>query len=137
MAAPAEKRGRGGAGARRSGRAALSRDAILQAALAVADREGLAGLTLRKIAAELGASPMGVYRHFHNKAEILGELVDLVITEREREADRQLASQVEVISDEEALKQEMARLTKEMDATEQKLAALKPRKVTMADVKEE
>jgi len=66
-------------GRRASGRAALSRDAILRAALATADREGLEGLSLRKIAAELDASPMGVYRHFYNKAEILSELVDHVI----------------------------------------------------------
>jgi TetR/AcrR family tetracycline transcriptional repressor len=91
MAAVTRERGRGRAAARRgrgdserraradSGRAALSREAILRAALDVTDREGLEGLTLRKIAAALGASPMGVYRHFRNKAEILGELVDLVI----------------------------------------------------------
>jgi AcrR family transcriptional regulator len=83
MAAVTGKRGRGGGAARRArgrpARAALSREAILRAALDVTDREGLEGLTLRKIAAELGASPMGVYRYFRNKAEILGELVDLVI----------------------------------------------------------
>ena len=74
---PASGAARPGRG--RSARAALSREAILRAALAVSDREGLDGLTLRKIAAELGASPMGVYRYFRNKAEIVGELVDLVI----------------------------------------------------------
>jgi AcrR family transcriptional regulator len=83
MAAVTGKRGRGAGAARRArgrpARAVLSREAILRAALDVTDREGLEGLTLRKIAAELGASPMGVYRHFRNKAEILGELVDLVI----------------------------------------------------------
>jgi AcrR family transcriptional regulator len=62
-----------------SGRATLSRQAILRAALHIADRDGLGGLTMRKIAGHLGASPMGVYRHFRNKAEILGGLVDLVV----------------------------------------------------------
>ena len=57
----------------------LSREAILRAALEIADRDGLGGLTMRKIAGRLGASPMGVYRHFRNKAEIVGGLVDLVI----------------------------------------------------------
>ena len=57
----------------------LSREAILRAALQIADRDGLGGLTMRKIAGQLGASPMGVYRHFRNKAEIVGLLVDLVI----------------------------------------------------------
>jgi TetR/AcrR family tetracycline transcriptional repressor len=60
-------------------RTPLSREAILRAALEIADRDGLGGLTMRKIAGRLGASPMGVYRHFRNKAEIVGLLVDLVI----------------------------------------------------------
>jgi AcrR family transcriptional regulator len=60
-------------------RKTLSRQAILRAALQIADRDGLGGLTMRKIASRLGASPMGVYRHFRNKAEIVGGLVDLVI----------------------------------------------------------
>jgi AcrR family transcriptional regulator len=60
-------------------RTILSREAILRAALEIADRDGLGGLTMRKIAGRLGASPMGVYRHFRNKAEIVGGLVDLVI----------------------------------------------------------
>ena len=60
-------------------RATLSGEAILRAALHVADRDGLSGLTMRKIAGHLGASPMGVYRHFRNKAEIVGGLVDLVV----------------------------------------------------------
>lgn len=60
-------------------RTALSHEAILRAALRVADRDGLGGLTMRKIAGQLGVSPMGVYRHFRNKAEIVDGLVDLVI----------------------------------------------------------
>jgi AcrR family transcriptional regulator len=60
-------------------RASLSREAILRAALHIADRDGLGGLTMRKIAGHLGASPMGVYRHFRNKAELVGGLVDLVV----------------------------------------------------------
>jgi AcrR family transcriptional regulator len=63
----------------RAQRATLSREAILGAALHIADRDGLGGLTMRKIAGHLGASPMGVYRHFRNKAEIVGGLVDLVV----------------------------------------------------------
>jgi AcrR family transcriptional regulator len=66
-------------GSSASERATLSRDSILRAALHVADRDGLGELTIRKIAGHLGASPMGVYRHFRNKAEIVAGLVDLVI----------------------------------------------------------
>jgi len=60
-------------------RTSLSRETILRAALHIADRDGLGGLTMRKIAGRLGSSPMGVYRHFRNKAEIVSGLVDLVI----------------------------------------------------------
>ncbi len=60
-------------------RGTLSAEGILRAALTIADRDGLAGLTIRKIATDLSASPMGVYRHFRNKAEIIDGLVDLVV----------------------------------------------------------
>jgi len=60
-------------------RGTLSPEVILRAALQVADRDGLSGLTIRKLAAQLGASPMGVYRHFRNKEEIVERLVDLVV----------------------------------------------------------
>ena len=83
QAARAEKRGPKGAsgpkGPPSAERRPLSREAILRAALQIADRDGLGGLTMRKIAGQLGASPMGVYRHFRNKAEIVDGLVDLVI----------------------------------------------------------
>lgn len=51
----------------------------MQAALEIADREGLANLTLRKIATHLGASPMAIYRHFRNKAALVAKLPDLVV----------------------------------------------------------
>ncbi len=60
-------------------RGTLSREVILRAALRVADRDGLNGLTMRKLAAGLGASPMALYRHFRNKEEIVDGLVDVVV----------------------------------------------------------
>ncbi len=60
-------------------RGSLSPEVILQAALAIADREGLACLTLRKIATKLDASPMAIYRHFRNKAELVAKLPDYVV----------------------------------------------------------
>ena len=64
---------------KRNERGALSADAILRAALAVVDSEGLDGLTVRKMASRLDVSPMAVYRYFRNKAEIVDNLVDLVV----------------------------------------------------------
>jgi len=79
------------AASKQTARATLSAEGILRAALLIADRDGLGGLTIRKIATDLGASPMGVYRHFRNKAEIVDGLVDLVVGDYDvmnhREAD--------------------------------------------------
>ena len=46
--------------------------------MAVADAGGLARLTIRSLAAELGVKPMAVYHHVANKDEILDGIVDLV-----------------------------------------------------------
>ena len=79
MAESAEKSE--GAGGLRRGR--LSRERVLQAALAVADAGGLASLTIRSLATELGAKPMSVYYHVASKSEILDALVDTVFGEIE------------------------------------------------------
>jgi AcrR family transcriptional regulator len=54
---------------------------VLRAALAVADRGGVTGLTIRSLAAELGAKPMSVYHYVASKDEILDGIVDLVFDE--------------------------------------------------------
>jgi len=62
-------------------RSALSRDRVLHAAVAVADADGVAGLTIRSLAAALGVKPMSVYHYVANKDEILDGIVDLVFAE--------------------------------------------------------
>lgn len=57
----------------------LSRDRILDAALKVARAEGLAGLSQRKLASELGVSAMAMYRHFRDKDALVHALLDHVI----------------------------------------------------------
>lgn len=59
--------------------ATLSPSLIQRTALDIVDRLGLEGLTVRKLAEELGVTPMAVYRHFENKGAIEGTLVDLVV----------------------------------------------------------
>jgi len=59
----------------------LTRERVIQAALAVADSGGLGSLTIRTLAKELGAKPMSVYYHVANKDEILAALVDIVFGE--------------------------------------------------------
>jgi len=64
-------------------RTRLSRARVLEAAVTVADTGGIAGLTIRSLAAELGVKPMSVYHHVANKDEILDGIVDLVFGEIE------------------------------------------------------
>ena len=61
----------------------LSRDRVLRAALALADEEGLAGLTMRRLGQELGVEAMSLYNHVAEKDDILDGLVDLVFGEIE------------------------------------------------------
>jgi AcrR family transcriptional regulator len=59
-------------------RAPLSRERVLDAAIAIADAQGLQGLTMRSLARELGVQPMSLYHHVANKEEILDGVVDVV-----------------------------------------------------------
>jgi AcrR family transcriptional regulator len=62
-------------------RETLSREALLEAGLRIARREDLENLTLKKLADEFGVTPMAVYRHFKNKAEIIDGVLDLFVRE--------------------------------------------------------
>jgi AcrR family transcriptional regulator len=57
----------------------LSADQLASAALAVIDRAGLAALTMRAVASELGMSTMGLYRYVHDREELEGLVVELVL----------------------------------------------------------
>ena len=57
-------------------RVRLDRDAIVDAAQRILDQDGLEGLTMRRIGAELGVDPAAVYRHFRNKDELVVALAD-------------------------------------------------------------
>lgn len=47
------------------------RERILQAAAAAFEREGLEGLSMRKVAAAVGLTPMALYRHFADKQALI------------------------------------------------------------------
>ena len=55
---------------------ALSIDRIAQAAIAVADAEGLAGVSMQRVAAELGVTKMALYRYVPGKADLIALMVD-------------------------------------------------------------
>ena len=57
-------------------RPALSRESIVQAAIEIANQEGLKGLSIRKIATMLGASPMALYYHVPSKHNLLNLMLD-------------------------------------------------------------
>src|SRR5262245_40544846 len=59
-------------------RAGLSRERILEASLRLVDTAGLDGLSMRRLAAELGVDPMAVYHYFRGKRAILLALVESV-----------------------------------------------------------
>ena len=62
--------GRRGAG-KRGPRPGLSADAIVDAAIRLADVEGLEGVSMARVAAELGFTPMSLYRYVASKEELL------------------------------------------------------------------
>jgi AcrR family transcriptional regulator len=53
---------------------------LATAALAVIDRQGLAALTMRAVAGELGMSTMGLYRYVTDREQLESLVVDLVLT---------------------------------------------------------
>ncbi|HTU29496.1 MAG TPA: TetR/AcrR family transcriptional regulator [Solirubrobacteraceae bacterium] len=57
--------------ARRGPRAELSIEAIVRAAIKVADAEGLEAVSMGRVAKELGFTPMSLYRHLGGKEELL------------------------------------------------------------------
>lgn len=69
--------------ARRRPPAPLSRQAIVDAALTLADAEGLEAVSVRRVASELGAGPMRLYGYVGSKDELLALLVDRVYGEIE------------------------------------------------------
>ncbi|MGA5192348.1 TetR/AcrR family transcriptional regulator C-terminal domain-containing protein [Streptomyces exfoliatus] len=54
----------------------LSRERLVEAALALADAEGLHALTMRRLATALGVSTMALYRHVPGKAELVRLMTD-------------------------------------------------------------
>lgn len=61
----------------------LQRDRIVQHALEVADEEGLDAVSFRRLAADLGVTPMALYRHVADRDDLLAAMSDLVIAEIE------------------------------------------------------
>ena len=63
---------------------ALTVERIVEAAVGIADAEGIAGMSMRRVADELGAGAMTLYRYFPGKAELLDVMLDTVYGELPR-----------------------------------------------------
>ncbi len=59
----------------------LSRERIVGAAISLADRDGLAAVSLRKIGASLDAGPMRLYGYIATKDELIELMVDAIYGE--------------------------------------------------------
>ena len=64
-------------------RTPLNRQRVLDAAVTLADRDGVAALSMRRLAQELGVEAMSLYHHVANKDAILDGIVDVVFAEIE------------------------------------------------------
>ncbi|MFG2309883.1 TetR/AcrR family transcriptional regulator C-terminal domain-containing protein [Streptomyces sp. NPDC048566] len=80
---PTGGRGRRASDRGRYGR--LSRERVLASALEVVDRDGLSGLSMRRLGAELGVEAMALYRYASGKDALLDGLVEAFCQELETE----------------------------------------------------
>jgi AcrR family transcriptional regulator len=66
-----------------SSRVALSRDVIVDTAIMILDRDGLDGVSMRRVAEELGTGAASLYAHVANKDELLELAHDRIMSEIE------------------------------------------------------
>ena len=65
----------------------LSKQRVVLEAVGLADREGVDGLSMRRLAAVLGAGAMSLYHYVANKEELLDAMIDIVFEEIELPTD--------------------------------------------------
>jgi TetR/AcrR family transcriptional regulator, tetracycline repressor protein len=73
--------------AREADKTRLTKQAVVDCALALGDAEGVEALTIRRIATELGVTPMALYWHFRNKEELLAGVGDQIWRELDTDVD--------------------------------------------------
>ncbi len=59
----------------------LSRRRIVLAALSLVEEHGLEGLTMRRVASALDVTPMSLYNHVSDKAELIDLMVDFILAD--------------------------------------------------------
>jgi TetR/AcrR family tetracycline transcriptional repressor len=68
----------------------LSRTAIVERALEIADTEGIDAITIRRISKEFGVTPMALYWHMQNKDELLEAMGDALFADLAADVDPEL-----------------------------------------------
>ena len=68
---------------RRRRRAPLTRERVLRAALALADKGGIEALSMRNVGKRLGVEAMSLYNHVASKEDLVDGLVEIVFSEIE------------------------------------------------------
>src|SRR5205085_12676940 len=63
----------------KSGRKPLTKERVLEHAIALADKDGIEALTMRKLGQALGVEAMSLYNHVTNKGELVAAMVDRVV----------------------------------------------------------
>ena len=56
----------------------LSRDKIVTEAIAIADKDGISNLSMRRLAGKLDVEAMSLYHHIKNKKELIEEMIEVV-----------------------------------------------------------
>ena len=79
MVPPAAGRSADDTDANRDGK--ITRDVVLATALEIIDRDGIDGLSMRRLARALGRNPMILYRHAANKAALLDGIAETVLAQ--------------------------------------------------------
>ncbi|MEM7272649.1 MAG: TetR/AcrR family transcriptional regulator C-terminal domain-containing protein [Actinomycetota bacterium] len=69
------------------GRPNLTRELIAETALRLTDEDGLSGLSMRKLGAELGVEAMSLYHYVSNKDDLLDAVLDRLYAEIELPRD--------------------------------------------------
>ena len=59
----------------------LNRSMILQTALRIIDRDGVEGLSMRRLSEAVGRDPVMLYRHVPNKAAVLDGIAEIVLAQ--------------------------------------------------------
>lgn len=74
-------RSSGKAASQRRPRVRLTRDRVLQTAMALADSSGIEALTMRRLGEQLGVEAMSLYNHVTGKEDLLNAMIDAVFSE--------------------------------------------------------